>query len=518
MRQRAHGFGDTSTCATIRPARIANIGITSPGCRERWLGRHARHRTHEDRTAQSGRDAECRGAKRRDRTPRQPLPARRQRRPDRPRRAARLSLRRRAARRAIPATRSPPRCSPSAVRLVGRSFKYHRPRGVLTAGPEEPNALVELRAGARREPNTRATTTELFDGLEATSQNRWPSLRFDLGAINSLASPILIAGFYYKTFMWPAALLGTGLRAADPPRRGTGPGERARPIPTLTRRPSRFATCWSSAADPPGLAAALAAGRAGARVILCDDDFRLGGRLNAERFEIDGRPGAQWAEDAARGTGGARQRSHLHAHDGLRRLRQRRLWRAGARRRSSSDAAAAPAAPAALAHRRQARGAGRRRARAADRVRRQRPAGRDAGLRRCAPISTASPSPRPRRRHLHHGRRRLAHGRDLAAAGSASRRSSMRGPTSRLRLRALAGRGAARLLGATSPTCAAAGACVGVEIVDARRATIPWSTPISSPSPAAGTRSSASTTHLGGKPRWRERHRRLRPGRSAAEA
>src|SRR5580692_3659663 len=93
----------------------------------------------------------------------------------------------------------------AGVRLVGRSFKYHRPRGVLTAGPEEPNALVELRAGARRESNTRATTTELFDGLEAASQNRFPSLRFDLGALNSLASPILVAGFYYKTFMWPAA-------------------------------------------------------------------------------------------------------------------------------------------------------------------------------------------------------------------------------------------------------------------------------------------------------------------------
>ena len=69
------------------------------------------------------------------------------------------------------------------VRLVGRSFKYHRPRGILTAGPEEPNALVELRSGARREPNTRATTVELYDGLEATSQNRWPSLQFDLLAI-----------------------------------------------------------------------------------------------------------------------------------------------------------------------------------------------------------------------------------------------------------------------------------------------------------------------------------------------
>ena len=103
-------------------------------------------------------------------------------------------------------TRWPRRLLATGVELVGRSFKYHRPRGILTAGSEEPNALVELRTGARREPNTRATVAELFEGLEARSQNRWPSLRFDLGAINSLFSPLFVAGFYYKTFMWPAAL------------------------------------------------------------------------------------------------------------------------------------------------------------------------------------------------------------------------------------------------------------------------------------------------------------------------
>ncbi|MCK9911795.1 2Fe-2S iron-sulfur cluster-binding protein, partial [Microbacteriaceae bacterium K1510] len=80
----------------------------------------------------------------------------------------------------------------------------HRPRGIIAAGSEEPNALIELRTGARREPNTKATMAELFDGLEATSQNRWPSLDFDVMSINSLLSPIFVAGFYYKTFMWPA--------------------------------------------------------------------------------------------------------------------------------------------------------------------------------------------------------------------------------------------------------------------------------------------------------------------------
>ena len=88
-------------------------------------------------------------------------------------------------------------------RLVGRSFKYHRPRGIFTAGSEEPNALVQLRTGAHQEPNTRATVAELFDGLTATSQNHRGSLENDLMAFTDLISPFLTAGFYYKTFMWP---------------------------------------------------------------------------------------------------------------------------------------------------------------------------------------------------------------------------------------------------------------------------------------------------------------------------
>jgi methylglutamate dehydrogenase subunit C len=88
-------------------------------------------------------------------------------------------------------------------RLVARSFKYHRPRGIFSAGGEEPNALVELRSGARREPNVKATTIEFYDGLEACSQNRWPSLHLDLLAVSSCLSPFLAAGFYYKTFSGP---------------------------------------------------------------------------------------------------------------------------------------------------------------------------------------------------------------------------------------------------------------------------------------------------------------------------
>ena len=91
----------------------------------------------------------------------------------------------------------------NGARLVARSFKYHRPRGVFSAGLEEPNALVQLETGAHTEPNLRATQVELYDGLTAASQNCWPSLELDAGAVNSAVSRILPAGFYYKTFMWP---------------------------------------------------------------------------------------------------------------------------------------------------------------------------------------------------------------------------------------------------------------------------------------------------------------------------
>ncbi|MGC8469165.1 MAG: 2Fe-2S iron-sulfur cluster-binding protein, partial [Acetobacteraceae bacterium] len=184
----------------------------------------------------------------------------------------------------------------NGVRLFGRSFKYHRPRGVLSAGAEEPNALVELRTGDRREPNTRATTVEMFDGLEARSQNRFPSLRFDLGAINGLLGPFIPAGFYYKTFMWPAAFWE---RLYEPLiRRAAGLGRAAPDAdPDAYERCFLFCDVLVIGAGPAGLMAALAAGRAGARVVLADEDFRLGGRLLAERAEIGGRSGPAWAEE-----------------------------------------------------------------------------------------------------------------------------------------------------------------------------------------------------------------------------
>ena len=185
----------------------------------------------------------------------------------------------------------------SGVKLMGRSFKYHRPRGVLSAGAEEPNALVELRLGARREPNTRATQIELYDGLEAASQNRWPSLSFDLRAINGLASPILKAGFYYKTFMWPAAFWEKVYEPLIRRAAGLGRGAGAED-PDTYEKVTHHCDVLVIGAGPAGLAAALAAARTGARVTLCEQDFVLGGRLLGETYLVDGLDGPAWVERA----------------------------------------------------------------------------------------------------------------------------------------------------------------------------------------------------------------------------
>lgn len=182
-------------------------------------------------------------------------------------------------------------------KLVGRSFKYHRPRGIFTAGSEEPNALVQLRNGAHTEPNTRATVAELFDGLHATSQNHRGSLKYDLMAATDLLSPFLSAGFYYKTFMWPKAFWE---KFYEPVIRSSAGLGRLSGAPDPDHYDKGFLHCdiLIIGAGPAGLAAALAAGRAGARVILADEDFRMGGRLNAETHLVEDRPGVEWAEIA----------------------------------------------------------------------------------------------------------------------------------------------------------------------------------------------------------------------------
>ena len=192
----------------------------------------------------------------------------------------------------------------NGVHLVGRSFKYHRPRGILSAGAEEPNALVSVARGPGRfTPNLRATQIELTDGLNASSQNRWPSLKFDLGVVNDLFSPLFGAGFYYKTFMGPN-LLGRNwawTRVYEPMiRRAAGLGAPPRaPDPDRYTRTFDHCDVLIIGAGPAGLAAALAASESGARVVLCDENPMLGGSLLADgEAEIDGKSARQWLDDA----------------------------------------------------------------------------------------------------------------------------------------------------------------------------------------------------------------------------
>jgi len=182
----------------------------------------------------------------------------------------------------------------NGVHLVGRSFKYHRPRGVFTAGSEEPNALVQLDRDARTEPNVRATQVELYDGLVAASQNRWPSLGFDVGALNGAFARLLPAGFYYKTFMWPATPRWW-LRYEHAIRHAAGMGKSAT-APDPDSYEHQYAHCdvLVIGSGPAGLAAALSAARSGARVIVCDERPRFGGELVGDSATIDGAPAAAW--------------------------------------------------------------------------------------------------------------------------------------------------------------------------------------------------------------------------------
>ena len=188
----------------------------------------------------------------------------------------------------------------NGIHLVGRSFKYHRPRGILSAGAEEPNALIDVaRDSARKQPNVRATVQEVFDGMIVKSQNRFPSLAFDIGGVNNLMSPFFAAGFYYKTFMWPkaawkhiyepmirrAAGLGVAPTEADPDHYA-----------------SRYAHCdvLVAGAGVAGLSAALAAAEAGASVIICDEQADVGGALRYDSgVKIDGVDGYTWAQQTA---------------------------------------------------------------------------------------------------------------------------------------------------------------------------------------------------------------------------
>ncbi|GGA08328.1 sarcosine oxidase subunit alpha family protein [Neptunicoccus cionae] len=181
--------------------------------------------------------------------------------------------------------------------LVGRSFKYHRPRGIVAAGPEEPNALVGLGQGGKYEPNQRATTTELFNGLTAKSQNHWPSLEFDVGGVNRVMTRFFPAGFYYKTFMapsfaWkhvfePVIRKAAGLGAApDPEERDAD------------RYEYFYAHCdvLVVGGGIAGLAAALQAGKSGAKVLVLEQENHFGGRAPVDGVTVEGKPAQEWID------------------------------------------------------------------------------------------------------------------------------------------------------------------------------------------------------------------------------
>jgi sarcosine oxidase subunit alpha len=237
------------------------------------------------------------------------------------------------------------------VRLIGRSFKYHRPRGVLTSGPEEPNALVEVMDNGSQTPNTRATVQEIYPGLVAQSQNRFPTLNFDLLAVNDLAAPFFGAGFYYKTFMWPRAFWEGLYEPLIRRAAGLGTLKRAHE-PAEYEKAFAFCDVLVVGSGPAGLIAALTAARAGADVILAEQDSLMGGRLLVSGEKIGDQPAAAWiaatlAELAAlpnvrlmprttvigaydQGTYGALERVGLHLPD-AKHLPRECFWRIVAR-------------------------------------------------------------------------------------------------------------------------------------------------------------------------------------------
>ena len=185
----------------------------------------------------------------------------------------------------------------NGISLVGRSFKYHRPRGIYTIGVEEPNALVTLKAGGdrnpQREPNTKATMIELVEGLVAESQNRWPSLAFDLMAVNGLFAPLLSAGFYYKTFMGPTAKAWMFYERFI--RNAAGMGKAGlEPVSDRYEKLNAFCDVLIVGGGPAGLMAACTAASAGARVILCEEMASPGGSLIASSALVEGIPGHDW--------------------------------------------------------------------------------------------------------------------------------------------------------------------------------------------------------------------------------
>ena len=182
-------------------------------------------------------------------------------------------------------------------RLVGRSFKYHRPRGIVASGPEEPNALVGLGAGSKFEPNQRATTTELFAGLHSKSQNAWPSLEFDIGGINRIMSRVFPAGFYYKTFIFPRF----AWKHIFEPFIRIAAGLGAAPTEKDADKYEYFyahVDVLIIGGGSSGLAAALEVGRSGAKVLVLEQKNTWGGRAPVDGVVIDNEKSEEWINKA----------------------------------------------------------------------------------------------------------------------------------------------------------------------------------------------------------------------------
>ena len=183
----------------------------------------------------------------------------------------------------------------NGIHLVGRSFKYHRPRGFFAAGVDEPNAKLQIQLNGHSEPNVNATEIELVEGIEATSQNCWPSVEFDVGAVNNLLQKFFPAGFYYKTFMWPKSFW---YKIYEPfIRKAAGLGIASTKKDT-ERYEHKFEYCdlLVTGSGPAGLASAYAAAKSGAKVILAEDKHRFGGSLLMDDVSIDNLSGKDWAD------------------------------------------------------------------------------------------------------------------------------------------------------------------------------------------------------------------------------
>ena len=184
----------------------------------------------------------------------------------------------------------------NGIKIVGRSFKYHRARGVYSAGAEEPSALVTVGVGAKAVPNTRATMLEIYEGMVAKSQNCWPSPRFDLMAVNQLAGPLFSAGFYYKTFMGPTRHAWHFYEHFIRQAAGMGKGS-LQPDPDRYEKLNLFCDVLVVGSGPAGLAAARTAAASGARVLLADEQPTFGGALRGSDQPLGGQSAAGWLKE-----------------------------------------------------------------------------------------------------------------------------------------------------------------------------------------------------------------------------